>query len=133
MDINWNKDDLLIALSNIRLKYKTGEQILHSEINSLILQLIVERIAGRPLDEFLNERLFKPLGMDNTFFLSTKKLNVDNNIMNNNQFQYGSYLSQTELLNKIMNGVSGFDGLYSSSDDLSIFAQMIYGLKSLPL
>jgi CubicO group peptidase (beta-lactamase class C family) len=125
MDINWNKDDLLIALSNIRLKYKTGEQILHSEINSLILQLIVERIAGRPLDEFLNERLFKPLGMDNTFFLSTKKLNVDNNIMNNNQFQYGSYLSQTELLNKIMNGVSGFDGLYSTSDDLSIFAQMI--------
>jgi CubicO group peptidase (beta-lactamase class C family) len=45
--------------------------------------------------------------------------------MNNNQFQYGSYLSQTELLNKIMNGVSGFDGLYSTSDDLSIFAQMI--------
>lgn len=125
MDINWNKDDLLIALSNIKLKYKTGEQILHSELNSFILQLIVEQIAGKPLDEFLNERLFKPLGMDNTFFLSTKKLNPDNNIMNNNPFQYGSYLSQTDLLTRIMNGANGFDALYSTSDDLSIFVQMI--------
>ncbi|MGB5848799.1 MAG: glycoside hydrolase family 3 N-terminal domain-containing protein, partial [Ignavibacteriaceae bacterium] len=68
MDINWNKDDLLIALSNINLKYKTGEQFLHSELNSLILQLIVERIARKPLNDFLNERIFKLLGMDNTFF-----------------------------------------------------------------
>jgi CubicO group peptidase (beta-lactamase class C family) len=45
--------------------------------------------------------------------------------MNNNRFQYGSYLSQTELLKKIMNGLTGFDGLYSTSDDLSIFVQMI--------
>ncbi len=125
MDINWNKDDLLIALSNIKLKYKTGEQILHSELNSLILQLIVERITGKPLNEFLNERLFKPLGMYNTFFLTTEKLNLDHNITSNNRFQYGSYLSQTELLKKIMNGIIGFDGLYSNSDDLSKFVQMI--------
>ncbi len=125
MDINWNKDDLLIALSNIKLKYKTGEQILHSELNSLILQLIVEQIAGKPLNEFLNERLFKPLGMYNTFFLTTEKLNLGHNITNNNRFQYGSYLSQTDLLNRIMNGANGFDGLYSTSDDLSIFVQMI--------
>jgi len=125
MDINWDKDDLLIALSNIKLKYKTGERLLHSELNSIILQLIVERVAGRPLNEFLNERLFKPLGMDNTFFLSTEKLNPDNSIMNNNPFQYGSYLSQTELLKTIMNGITGFDGLYSTTDDLSIFVQMI--------
>ncbi len=125
MDITWNKDDLLKALSNIKLKYKPGEQYLHSELNSLILQLIVEQITGKPISEFLNERLFKPLRMDNTFFLSTEKLNPDNNIMNNNRFKYGSYLSQTELLKKIMNGTIGFDGLYSTSDDLSKFAQMI--------
>ncbi len=125
MNIDWNKHDLLIALSNSKLTYKAGKQILRSELNSLILQLIVEQIAGKPLDEFLNERLFKPLGMDNTFFLSTKKLNADNSIMNKNPFQYGSYLSQTNLLNRIMNGANGFDGLYSTSDDLSIFAQMI--------
>ncbi|MGB5847540.1 MAG: serine hydrolase, partial [Ignavibacteriaceae bacterium] len=125
MDITWNKDDLLKALSNIKLKYKPGEQYLHSELNSLILQLIVEQITGKPISEFLNERLFKPLRMDNTFFLSTEKLNPDNNIMNNNRFKYGSYLSQKELLKRIMNGIIGFDGLYSNSDDLSKFAQMI--------
>jgi CubicO group peptidase (beta-lactamase class C family) len=125
MDISWNKDDLLVALSNIKLEYKTGEQILHSELNYLILQLIVERIAGRSLNDFLNERMFKPLGMDNTFFLTSEKSISDNNILNNNRFKYGSYLSQTELLNKTMNGITGFDGLHSSSDDLSKFAQMI--------
>jgi beta-glucosidase-like glycosyl hydrolase/CubicO group peptidase (beta-lactamase class C family) len=125
MDMSWNKDDLLIALSNIKLEYKTGEQILHSELNSLILQLIVERISGRSLNDYLTKRMFKSLRMDNTFFLTTQKLISNNNIMNNNRFKYGSYLSQTELLNKIMNGVTGFDGLYSSSDDLSKFVQMI--------
>jgi len=125
MDITWNKDDLLNALSNIKLKYKTGEELIYSELNSLILQLIVEQISGRPLNEFLNERLFKPLGMENTFFLTNTKLKSGNDLMNNKRFQYGSYLSQTELLRKIMNGVNGFDGLYSSTDDLSIFAQMI--------
>jgi beta-glucosidase-like glycosyl hydrolase/CubicO group peptidase (beta-lactamase class C family) len=125
MDINWNKTDLLMALSNIKLKYKPGEQLFHSDLNSLILQLIVERITGRPLNDFLNERMFKTLRMDNTFFLTTEKLNPDNNIINNNRFKYGSYLSQTELLKRIMNGITGFDGLYSSSDDLSKFVQMI--------
>jgi CubicO group peptidase (beta-lactamase class C family) len=100
MDINWNKTDLLMALSNIKLKYKPGEQLFHSDLNSLILQLIVERITGRPLNDFLNERMFKTLRMDNTFFLTTEKLNPDNNIINNNRFKYGSYLSQTELLRR---------------------------------
>jgi beta-glucosidase-like glycosyl hydrolase/CubicO group peptidase (beta-lactamase class C family) len=125
MDIKWTKENLLIALTNIKLKYKTGEQILHSKLNSLILQFIVEHITGKPLNDFLNERLFKPLGMDNTFFLAAEKLNLNNDIMNNNRFKYGSYLSQSELLKKIMNGITGYDGLYSSSDDLSKFAQMI--------
>jgi CubicO group peptidase (beta-lactamase class C family) len=125
MDINWNKNDLLIALSNINLKYKTGEKFLYSDLNSLILQLIVERIAGRPLNDFLSERMFNSLGMDNTFFHTAEKLDPDNNLMNNNRFKYGSYLSQTELLKKIMNGIIGFDGLYSNSDDLSKFVQMI--------
>ncbi len=125
MNINWDKDDLLKAVSNIKLKYKTGEQVLYSELNFLILQFVVEQIAGRPLNEFLNERLFEPLGMDNTYFLTTEKLSLNNIIMNKNPFQYGSYLSQSDLLNRIMTGVNGFDGLYSTSDDLSIFAQMI--------
>ena len=63
--------------------------------------------------------------MGNTYFLPTKKLNPDNTIINKDPFQYGSYLSQTDLLNRIMNGANGFDGLYSTSNDLSIFAKMI--------
>ena len=63
--------------------------------------------------------------MNNTFFLNTEKLNPDDNIMNNNRFKYGSYLSQTVVLKNIMNGIIGFNGLYSSSDDLAKFAQML--------
>jgi CubicO group peptidase (beta-lactamase class C family) len=125
MDINWNKDDLLIALSNIKLKYKTGNQLLRSELNSLILQLIVEQITGKPLSDFLNERLFKPLGMKNTFFFSNEKLNSNKSIISENKFKYGSYLSQTEVIKNIMNGVIGYNSLYSSSNNLSKFTQMI--------
>lgn len=33
-----------------------------------ILGALVEEVAGKPLDRFLDERIFEPLGMDDTFF-----------------------------------------------------------------
>src|SRR5690606_25378358 len=36
--------------------------------NTDILGALVERVAGVPLDEFLSERIFRPLGMTDTHF-----------------------------------------------------------------
>lgn len=46
-----------------RLVYPTGSRTVYSCIGFVVLQRLVESIAGTSLDRFLNERLFGPLGM----------------------------------------------------------------------
>ncbi len=48
------------------LNFEPGSRFLYSNSNFLLLGLIVERLCGRSLDAFLQERIFGPLGMRDT-------------------------------------------------------------------
>ncbi|MDP9097108.1 MAG: beta-lactamase family protein, partial [Pseudomonadota bacterium] len=59
--------DLLDAIARQRaLNFEPGSRFLYSNSNFLLLGLIVERLSGRSLDAFLQERIFGPLGMRDT-------------------------------------------------------------------
>ena len=45
-----------------------GNRFKYNSMNSYVLARIVTRIAGMPLSDFLNERLFTPLGIKNYFW-----------------------------------------------------------------
>jgi len=60
-------DDWMAALSRIPLLYQPGEAWLY-ETCSDIQGVLIARVSGRPLPEFLAERLFEPLGMADTGF-----------------------------------------------------------------
>jgi beta-N-acetylhexosaminidase len=126
MNVGWSKDDLVNALMNLQPEFDVNQRYNHSDLNSLLLQLVIEKITETSLADFLNNRLFQPLGMINTFFkpnLSTDK--KKDNFTSLNQFQYGKYISQKELINSIMNGVTLYDGLWSTNEDISVFSQML--------
>lgn len=60
-------DDLFAGICRQRgLNFAPGSRYLYSNTNFLLLGLIVERLAGRPLAEVLGERIFAPLGMTRT-------------------------------------------------------------------
>ena len=48
------------------LDYKPGSQWSYSNINYMLLTRIVEKVSGMPFSRFAKERLFTPLGMDQT-------------------------------------------------------------------
>lgn len=48
------------------LNFEPGSRFLYSNSNFLLLGLVVERLSGRSLDAFLQERIFAPLGMADT-------------------------------------------------------------------
>lgn len=48
------------------LNFAPGSQYSYSNSNYVMLVLLVERISGKSFAEFTTERLFKPLGMDDT-------------------------------------------------------------------
>ena len=60
-------DEWMAALSRIPLLYHPGEAWLYNTCSD-ILGVLIARASGRPLPEFLAERLFEPLGMADTGF-----------------------------------------------------------------
>lgn len=47
-------------------RFPTGEQWIYTETNFLLLGHIIEEVSGMPYGDFLRERIFKPLRMDDT-------------------------------------------------------------------
>jgi CubicO group peptidase (beta-lactamase class C family) len=60
-------DEWMAALSRIPLLHQPGETWLYNTCSD-ILGVLIARVSGRPLPEFLAERLFEPLGMVDTGF-----------------------------------------------------------------
>jgi CubicO group peptidase (beta-lactamase class C family) len=60
-------DEWMAALSCIPLLYQPGQAWLYNTCSD-ILGVLIARASGRPLPEFLAERLFEPLGMADTGF-----------------------------------------------------------------
>ena len=60
-------DEWIRRLATLPLLYQPGERWLYNT-GSDVLGVLIARAAGQPLDAFLAERMFKPLGMVDTGF-----------------------------------------------------------------
>lgn len=60
-------DDFIERLSKLPLKFQPGSQW-HYSVAVDVTGAVVERISGQRFDRFLEERIFQPLGMEDTFF-----------------------------------------------------------------
>lgn len=50
------------------LAYPVGAARRYSDLGFMLLGFIVERVTGQPLDAFLDDNLYKPLGLTNTMY-----------------------------------------------------------------
>ncbi|NNM77509.1 beta-lactamase family protein [Sphingomonas sp. ID1715] len=68
---NWygehDLDSVVRTLAAIPLEFSPGEAWNYS-VATDILGLIIQRIEGKPLDRVFRDRIFAPLGMEDTFF-----------------------------------------------------------------
>lgn len=55
-------------LVKVPLKHAAGEKTLYSDLGFMILEWVIERIAGSSLDQYVKDHVFDPLGLDNLFF-----------------------------------------------------------------
>jgi CubicO group peptidase (beta-lactamase class C family) len=66
----------LISISKTSLKNQSGEKFLYSNIGYALLGLALSRAANKPFMELIEEKIFIPLGMTNTYFkIPTNKSN----------------------------------------------------------
>jgi CubicO group peptidase (beta-lactamase class C family) len=138
--------DAYVSIMNERaLAYATGDSTIYSDWDLILTGKIVERITGKTLDVFLEERVWTPLGMRDTGFnpLASEPLNPTARciIAFRPNHPLLPRIAATELDTVYrkalvhgvvhdenacsMGGVAGHAGLFSSARDLSIFAQMM--------
>jgi CubicO group peptidase (beta-lactamase class C family) len=67
-----DRDAVLRALSRWPLDFQPGTRFEYSNANYLVLGTIAERAAGMPLAALLRERIFAPLGMEDTALDATR-------------------------------------------------------------
>ena len=85
---------------------------------------MLEVLAGKPLDEVLNERLFGPLGMkDTAFWVEPAKVDRFSHMYQSTggklaKVEFGQYLEKPKFL-------SGGGGLVGTASDYMRFAQML--------
>lgn len=53
--------------------FAPGELFHYSDINFILVGAIIEKLTGRPLDEYVQDNVFAPLGMSDTHYLPAAK------------------------------------------------------------
>lgn len=123
------REQYLRAIAERPLKAPPGTQTIYSDWDMVLLQLVIERIIGRPLDVFASERIFQPLGLRETMFRpDTTNADLRRRIAPTavDTLRGGLLWGVVHDGNAwAMGGVSGHAGLFSSARDLASFAQMM--------
>ena len=65
----WRRKEVLAEwIAQETLLASPGNRACYSDIGFLVLQWLVERLAGQPMDRYLEGSIFKPLGIKDLFF-----------------------------------------------------------------
>jgi CubicO group peptidase (beta-lactamase class C family) len=108
------------------LEYQPGTRTIYSDWSMILLQLVMERISGKTLDVLAAEKIFRPLGMNDTQFNPPAHLRpriaptrVEDT---NGGSRWGTVHDNNAYM---MGGVAGHAGLFSTVRDLSLFSLMM--------
>jgi CubicO group peptidase (beta-lactamase class C family) len=119
------RDQYLAAINSRPLAYTPGTRSVYSDWDFVLMGLIVEHIAGEPLDSFTERSIFGPLGMSETGFrpdAATKRHIAPTEVDSARGMVCGSVHDENAAA---MGGVAGHAGLFSTARDLAIFARMM--------
>jgi uncharacterized protein YbbC (DUF1343 family)/CubicO group peptidase (beta-lactamase class C family) len=112
------------SMAKAAVAYTPGAGFRYSDTGFILLGELIRRVSGEPLDRFTARHLFGPLEMRDTAFTPDERLR--------------SRIAPTEVLNgqllrgrvhdgnaRLLGGVAGHAGLFSTADDLARFCRML--------
>jgi CubicO group peptidase (beta-lactamase class C family) len=114
------------AVIQTPLAYHPDEYYEYSDLGADMLGFVVEAASGQRLDQFLAEHVWKPLGMEDTFFKPADSLRE--RIAPTEVNPPRGYPLRGEVHDEnafALGGIAGHAGLFSTASDLAVFAQMM--------
>jgi uncharacterized protein YbbC (DUF1343 family)/CubicO group peptidase (beta-lactamase class C family) len=106
-------------------EHPPGSSFLYSDINFVVLGALVERLSGESLDAYSSKHIFAPLDMKETRFLppSSWQPRIAPTEEDENHHLLRGFVHDPTA--RRMGGVAGNAGIFSTADDLAIFAQAL--------
>lgn len=116
-------DALALAIAT-PLDTLPGVRMVYSDLGAIILGEIARRVSKRPLDRYAREKIFTPLGMNETFFRPDSSLRARTAPTEIDPWRQRHLRGEVHDENAFaLGGVSGHAGLFSSAHDLARLAR----------
>jgi CubicO group peptidase (beta-lactamase class C family) len=118
------REDLLQAAFTTSLAAAPGARAEYSDIGFIILGVVLERLADESLDLFCQREIFGPLGMTHTTFNPASALKSSIPPTADDR-TFRQRIIQGEVQDEnasVLCGIAGHAGLFSTAEDLAIFA-----------
>ncbi len=107
---------------------KTRGKYVYSDISMYVMKDIVERISLKPMDQYVMDNFYAPLGMKTAGFNPRNRFTTTQIVPT----EKDTYFRDTLLVGYVhdqgaalVGGISGHAGLFSSANDIAIFYQMM--------
>jgi len=111
--------------AKVGLSVPPGGTFLYSDTGFILLGELVRRVSGQPLDRFAQRQFYTPLGMRDTAFappVSWRKRIAPTEVVN----AHGPLRGVVHDGNaRLLHGVAGHAGVFSTAADLSRFCRML--------
>jgi len=125
--LDFTEDELVTKIEALPIEWAPGEKWDYRNTNYFLLGVLIHKITGKPFYEFLDERIFKPLGM-----ASTPRIG-DHDIIPNRAAGYqieNDELKNQDWISPTFNSTA--DGvLYFSVLDMAKWDAALYGTQML--
>ena len=129
-DLLWqhsrNRQELLALIDHMPVAWAPGTHYQYRDENMILMGEIVERITGKPLDRFLHDAAFTPLGMRDTGFNPPAgRMARIAPTEQDDVFRHRLIRGEVHDENaSVLGGVAGHAGLFSTARDLAKLAQL---------
>jgi len=117
------EESLEIICKQKRLNFLPGEEFSYSNSGYFLLSCIVERVTGKSLNEFSQERIFRPLGMTSTIFQDDHTQVIPNRATGYSPGPKGFKIDMSNW------DETGDGNVYTSVEDLFLWDQAFYSNK----
>ncbi|GGB45453.1 serine hydrolase [Virgibacillus dakarensis] len=126
-DMDGTREELLEYVMREPLQYEPGEEYVYSDINYITLGVLIERLSGNRQDVFIRENILEPLQMSDTMYNPPEELKpriaaTEFQPWTDRGLVWGSVHDEKAWA---LDGVAGHAGVFSSAEDMAIFAQML--------
>jgi CubicO group peptidase (beta-lactamase class C family) len=125
-DYDGGPEAAIQKICELKLQAPTGSKFIYSDVNFILLGEIVRRASGKTVHEFSRDNIFQPLGMKETDYLPDERLRARAAPTEEREGHWMQGEVHDPRAYKL-GGVAGHAGLFSTAEDMAIYAQMMLG------